>query len=89
MVYELISLWQYGIEQWLSLDIIKESNPVEVSEFDRARKIEDEPIILSCFPNTFRDRDQVISTVKSRVRKALHKYCIEVPIFVEHAKKNY
>ena len=34
-------------------------------------------------------RDQVIASVNSRVRKTSHKYGIEVPTSIDHAKKIY
>jgi len=38
-------------------------------------------------PYTLRKRDMIISAVKAHVRKTTHKYGIEIPTRVEHAKR--
>jgi hypothetical protein len=38
-------------------------------------------------PHTLRSRNTILSAVKARVRKKTHKYGIEVPISLAHAKE--
>ena len=85
--WKLLVTWKDGSETWIPLKDLKESNPVEVSEFARARGIDDEPAFTWWIPYTLRKRDIIISKIKERIRKTTHKYGIEIPRSVEHAKE--
>jgi hypothetical protein len=84
--------WHDNSKQWLSLSILKESNPVEVAEYVKARGIDKEPAFAWWVPYTLRKRDVIIAAVKARARKTTHKYGLEIPQNVNHAhsidKKN-
>ena len=90
--WKLLVVWKDGTETWIPLKDLKESNPVEVAEFAKAKGIDNEPAFAWWVPYTLKKRDAIISKIKSRVRKTTHKYGIEVPTRVEHAleldKKN-
>ena len=92
MGWSLLVRWKDGSESWVPLKDLKESHPVEVAEFAKARGINDEPAFAWWVPYTLRKRDVILAAVKSRIRKTTHKYGIEVPNSVEHAyqvdKKN-
>ena len=49
------------------------------------QRIQDEPDFAWWVPFILRKRDRIIAAVKSRIRKATHKYGIEIPNSVEHA----
>jgi hypothetical protein len=71
---------------------MKESHPVEVAEFAKARGIADDPAFIWWVPYTLRKRDIILSAVKSRIRKTTHKYGIEIPGIeipnnIEHANE--
>ena len=83
--WKLLVLWKDGSKTWLPLKDLKESNPIEVAEFAKSRGVEKEPAFAWWVPYTLRKRDVIISAVKSRVRKATHKYGVEVPRSVKHA----
>ena len=83
--WKLLVLWKDGSKTWLPLKDLKESNPIEVAEFAKSRGVEKEPAFAWWVPYTLRKRDVIISAVKSRVRKATHKYRVEVPRSVKHA----
>ena len=85
--WKLLVAWKDGSEQWIPLSIMKESNPVEVAEFAKARGLLDEPAFRWWAPYTLKKRDRIISAVKSRVRKATHKYGVEIPTSVKHAQR--
>jgi hypothetical protein len=68
-----------GSQQWVALNVLKESNPVQVGEYVIARGIQDEPAFAWWVPYTMRKRDAIVSAVKSRVRRTTHKYGIEMP----------
>ena len=64
---------------------MKESHPVDLAEYTRARGISDEAAFAWWVPYTLRKRDIILSAVKHRIRKTTHKYGIEIPTNVEHA----
>ena len=79
--------WKDGSSQWVPLKLLKESNPVEVAEFVKASGVDDEPAFAWWVPYTLSKRDRIIAAVNSRVKKRTHKYGIEVPTSVDHAKR--
>ena len=83
--WDLLVKWKDDSESWIRLADLKESHPVEVAEFAKARGIADEPAFAWWVPYTLRKRDVILAAVKKRVRKTTHKYGIEVPTSVEHA----
>ena len=85
--WKLLVTWKDGSETWLPLKILKESNPVDVAEFAKAKGIEDEPAFAWWVPYTLRKRDVIISKLKARIRKTTHKFGIEVPISVTNAHR--
>ena len=85
--WKLLVAWKDGSEQWIPLSLMKESHPVEVAEFAKARGLVDEPAFKWWVPYVLKKRDRIIASVQSRVRKTTHKYGVEIPNSVEHAKK--
>ena len=83
--WKLLVLWKDGTEQWIPLKDLKESHPIEVAEFAKARGIDDQPAFIWWVPYTLRKRDVIVSAVKARTRKVTHKYGIELPTTVEEA----
>ena len=85
--WKLLVAWKDGSEQWIPLSIMKESNPVEVAEFAKSCGLLDEPAFKWWAPYTLKKRDRIIASVKTRVRKATHKYGVKIPTSTEHALK--
>ena len=77
--------WKDGSQSWVPLKDIKESNPVEVSEFAKARGIDKEPAFAWWVPFTLGKRDRIVSAVNARLCNKTHKYGVELPRSVEHA----
>ena len=50
--------WRNGTTQWLPLSLLKESNPVDVAEYAKARGIDDEPAFAWWVPYTLRKREE-------------------------------
>jgi hypothetical protein len=71
---------------------MKESHPLETSDFAVSRNINDEPAFAWWTPFILRKRDRVISGMIARVKKVKHKYGVELPTTVQEAfdldKKN-
>ena len=64
---------------------MKESHPVEVAEYARARGIDKERAFKWLVPHTLKKRQVILAALKKRIRKTTHKYGIEIPTRVEHA----
>ena len=71
--------WTNNSRQWISLKILKESNPVQVAEYAVARNIADEPAFAWWVHYVLRKRDVIVSKLNARVRCTTHKYGIELP----------
>ena len=84
--WRLLALWKDGSQQSIPLKLLKESNPIEVAEYAISRGLEKEPAFAYWVPYVTRKRDRMISSINSRIPKSTHKYGIEVPMSVEHAK---
>ena len=85
--WKLLVAWKYGYETWTFLKDNKEPNPVEVAEFSKAKGIDDDLEFVWWVPYTLRKRCVIISIIKSRVIKTMHKYGIEILMSVDHAYK--
>ena len=85
--WKLLVRWKGGSEQWIPLKDLKESNPVDVAEFAVSRGIDDEPAFKWWVPYTLKKRDVILASVSSRVKNTTHKYGVEIPTSVEHAKR--
>jgi hypothetical protein len=74
-----------GLPQWIALNIVKESNPVQVVEYAIARDIADEPVFAWWIPYTLHKCNVIFLAMNSRLWKTSHKYGIELPRSVEEA----
>ena len=83
--WTLFVLWKDESKTWIPLSTMKESYPIEVAKFARARGIDDQPALQWWVTYSLRKRDVIISAVESQIRKTTHKYGIELPTSIEHA----
>jgi hypothetical protein len=77
--WKLMILMKDGSEQWVPLKEMKESNPVDFAEFAMAQDLIEEPAFKWWVPYTLRKKDNIIASIKSRVKVSTHKYGIEAP----------
>ena len=73
------------MESWVMLVDMKQSHPVEMAEFARARGISNEVAYAWWIPYTLRKRDVILSSMKTCIQKTTHKYGIKVLTNVAHA----
>jgi hypothetical protein len=85
--WKLLVPWKDGSESWVPLADMKESQPVETTEFAKSKGIENEPAFAWWVPYTLRKRDVILSALNKKVRCVTHMYGIEVPRDVEHARE--
>ena len=90
--WDLQVSWKDGTTDWIPLSQLKESNPIEVSEYAVAQNLQNEPAFKWWVPKVFRRRNRLINKVKTRARKLSMKFGLDVPNTVEEAlaidKKN-
>jgi hypothetical protein len=72
--WELLVAWKDGTESWVRPFTLKDSYPVELAEFAKARGIDNEYAFALLVPNTIRRRNAILSTVKARFQKKTHKF---------------
>ena len=65
--------WKDGTSQWVPLKVLKESNPVEVAEFIKARGIADKPAFSWWVLYTLKKRNRIIAAINTREAKITHK----------------
>jgi hypothetical protein len=75
---------KYGTTSWEHLADIKESNPVEVAEYDAEKSFLDTPDFLWWVPRVLKKRSIRIATVTKSYHKRTHKFGIEVPKSWDH-----
>jgi hypothetical protein len=83
--WKLLIKWANGSESWVALKDMKESHPVQMAEFAKARSIADQPAFAWWVPYTLRKRDIKLSKIKTRIRRTTHKYGIQVPNELAHS----
>ncbi|GAX25842.1 hypothetical protein FisN_6Hu120 [Fistulifera solaris] len=83
--WELHVDWQEGTSDWVPLKELKEAYPVQVAEYARANKIDDEPAFAWWVGHVLRKRNRILAKVKSRYWKTTHKFGIRIPKTVKEA----
>ena len=71
--------WKDGTESWVKLVELKDSYAVEVAVFAKSRSLVSEPAFALWVPHTIRRWNAILSALKARLKKKIHKYGIEIP----------
>ena len=87
--WKLLVQWNNGTEKWIPLKDLKESNPVELTEFVSARWIDSEPDFVWWVPFTLRKWDGIIAAVNSRTKRVSNKYGVQIPSTFQEAYDLY
>ena len=85
---KLLVKWKDQSESWVKLSELKESHPVETTEFAKSRGIDDESTFTWWVPHTLKKRNAIISAMKMRLPKTTHKYGIKIPTSIDHAMEH-
>ena len=92
--WEILIRWKDQSTSWLPLSVVKESYPVQLSEYAIANQIHNEPAFKWWTHHTLKKRDRIINKINTARphRKGKLKYGILIPATVEEAlrldKKN-
>jgi hypothetical protein len=85
--WELLLRWKDGSETWTPLKDLKESYMVEMAEYAVQNRINEEPAFAWWVPTVIKKRATILSKVKSKYWQRTHKYGIEIPKSISHAKQ--
>ena len=64
--WNMLVRWKDGSTTWVPLKDIKESYPVQVSEYAVLTRIQEEPAFAWLVPRMLRKRNQIVAKVKSK-----------------------
>lgn len=85
--WKLLTCCKDGSEQWIPLKDLKESYSVKVSIFAKSKGLLDEPAFAWWNPYVLKKAGRIISKVNTRLKQITHKYGIEIPRSISHAKE--
>jgi hypothetical protein len=71
--------WKYGTTSWECLADLKESNPVEVAEYEFAKRLIEAPTFVCWAPHVLKKRSRIIYALTKCYHKRIHNAGIEVP----------
>ena len=74
-----------GTTAWLPLNLVKQSNPIELAEYAISNHIDDEPAFKWWVSLVMRKRNRMVNKVKKKYWRTTHKYGIRVPKTVAEA----
>ena len=77
--------WKDGSGDWVAIKDVKDSYPIELSEYAIAASISHEPAFAWWVPYTLRKRTRIISKLKTKYWKKTHKYGFEIPKSIAEA----
>ena len=77
--------WKDDSTSWVPLKDLKESNPLDVSEYAVANKLVTEPAFQWWVPTTLRRRDRIIAKLHTRYMKWVQKFGIDLPKTIKEA----
>ena len=77
------------MQSWVRLIELRQSCLVHLAEYAKLYNLEDEPALTWWIPFALKKRDQIISSLKARVKKKTKKYDISIPSTVEETYELY
>ena len=83
--WDLLVCWKDESESWVKPSDMKDSHPVEIAEFTKAKGIQGELAFCWWVPYTLQKRDAIMASVSARLRKTTHKNEVKIPKDVHHA----
>ena len=87
--WQLYIQWKDRSTDWVALKEVKKSYLVELEDYTKRTKIDDEPEFAWWVPYVQKKREIILSKVKSKYWKWTHKYGIRLPNSVKEAYELY
>jgi hypothetical protein len=81
--WQLLVLWKDKSMSWVNLNHLKASNPIELAEYAVANQIVEEPAFKWWVSNTLCKWNLIISKVKKKYWRMIHKFGCTLPHSVE------
>ena len=85
--WELLVQWKDGSTNWITLKDLKESYPVQVTEYSVGVRISMELAFAWWVPYTLKKCKQIVAKVKSKYWIRTHKFGVWIPKSVQEAKE--
>ena len=85
--WEICVQWKYGSTNWIELKDLKDSYPVDLSNYVVTNKIQDEPAFAWWVPYVLSKRKNIIAKLRSKYCEKTHKYGIRIPKSMKQAKE--
>ena len=76
-----------GFSKLVGLKDVKESNPVELSEYAVAKKIDHSPTFVWWVPFVLRKINRLISKIQKKYWRTNHKFGLQIPHLVKREYK--
>ena len=77
--------WTDGTSSWIPLKDMKESNPLEVSDYAIRNSIGHHPVFAWWVPQTIKRKERIVKQISHRLAKKQFKFGIKVPNSVNEA----
>ena len=84
--WELCVCWKNGSETWTLLKDLKESYLVQTAEYAVEHRLSEEPAFAWWVKDVLKKRNRILSKVKTKYWQRTHKFGIEIPRDVNHAR---
>jgi hypothetical protein len=83
--WQLLCQWKDGSTNWVALKDMKNSYPVQVVEYAKANRIDDEPAFAWWTEFTLQKHDRILSKAKTKYWQRTHKFGLRIPKSVAEA----
>ena len=85
--WELLVQWKDGSMNWIALKDLKESYPVQVTEYSVGARISMEPAFVWWVPYMLKKCNRIVAKVKSKYWIRTHKFGVWIPKSVQEAEE--
>ena len=84
--WEILIQWKDGSTTWEAMKDVKESYPVQLADYARLRKIDQQPAFAWWVPHVIKKRNRIIAKTKSKYWVRTHKFGVFIPKNVNQAR---
>ena len=85
--WEVCVQWKHGSSTWNSIKDLKDSYPIELSEYAAENRLASKPIFSWWVLHTPHKREQIISKIRSKYWEKPHKYGIQLPKGIQEYRR--
>ena len=85
--WEVLIQWKDGSSTWEAMKDVKDCYPVQLAEYATAQNLSQKPAFVWWVPQVLKKKKRIISKIQSKYWLKTHKFGIEIPKSVKHAKE--